>query len=66
MFGKGKQFEKYRNINYRASLLFFKNRSVQNPVRGKPRVTIWSHIYIKIIWKSLKYFNLERLAIKDL
>lgn len=37
-------YEKYRNINYRASLLFFKNRSVQNPVRGKPCVTIWSHI----------------------
>lgn len=37
-------YEKYRNISYRASLLFFKNRSVQNPVRGKPRVTIWSHI----------------------
>lgn len=37
-------YEKYRNINYRASLLFFKNRSVQNPVRGKPCVTIWSHL----------------------
>lgn len=36
-------YEKYRNINYRASLFVFKNRSVQNPVRGKPRVTIWSH-----------------------
>lgn len=37
-------YEKYRNINYRASLFVFKNRSVQNPVRGKPRVTIWSHL----------------------
>lgn len=44
VWGRQAIYEKYRNINYRASLLFFKNRSVQNPVRGKPCVTIWSHI----------------------
>lgn len=44
VWGRQAIYEKYRNINYRASLFVFKNRSVQNPVRGKPRVTIWSHL----------------------